>query len=91
MHWTESRFWKTLALLAVMGLFSLAWALGAHRDLPIVQPAPADDILALPLSSIPRLQVLTTTDNGATMIWWHFKKDSVETIELVETKTFRLR
>jgi len=91
MHWTNSCYWRTMAFLGVLAVFALAWALGARRDLPVVQPAPAEDILIVPEATAPRLQIMTTADNGTTLIWWRFRKDSPETIELSDVKTFRAR
>jgi len=91
MHWTESRFWRTIALLVVLGRFPLALSLGGHRNLRFVQPAPAEDILVRPDATPPRLQIMTTTDNGSTLIWWYFKKDNPESIQLLDRKVFPAR
>jgi hypothetical protein len=89
MHWTESRFWRTIALLAVVGLFTLALSIGGDHRTTFVQPAQAKDILVIPEASGPRFQVMTTADNGTTLIWWYFKKDNPQSIELTDTKVFR--
>ena len=91
MPWTESRYWKTMAFLAIVGLFTLAWTLGTQREVPVVQPAPAENILVVPEATSARLGLLTTADNGMTLIWWYFRKDNPESIELIGTKTFRSR
>jgi len=91
MHWTQSPYWRMIALLGVIGLFALAWAIGAGREMPVVQPAPAQDILVIPEATTSRIQIMTTADNGTTLIWWYFKKDNPSSIELTDKKIFTAR
>jgi hypothetical protein len=91
MHWTESRYWRTMALLAVIGLFTLALSIHRPHDLPVLEPAAAEDILVIPQATTARLQMMTTADNGTTLVWWYFKKDNPESMELVDSKVFRIR
>jgi len=101
MHWSQSRFWKSIALLAVVGIFTLAYSIYASvsirrggapiPDFPVVQAAPAEDMLVIPESTTPRLQVMTTADTGNTLVWWYFKIDAPGQITLTDKKEFRRR